>query len=110
MNVSSSILLPQRSLVAWVVAYLVPPLFFTVLEIGDFVGLRLGGGTGWLVYSVPLLSLLSCWAVVLASSARLGTKAGWLLFSVFAQLLEFIICVLIFGALGFARHGLEGIQ
>lgn len=110
MIAASSILLSRRSLVAWAVAFLTPLLFFIALQIGDFLGLRLGDGAGWLVYSVPLLSLLGCWGVVLASSAGVGTKAAWLLFSVFAQLLEFIMCILMFGALGIARHSLEGIQ
>jgi hypothetical protein len=95
---------------AWGAAFLTPLVLFTLLEVGDLVGLRLGARTGWLVYLVPLLSLLLCWAIVLVSSARLGTKAGWFLFSVLAVLLQFIAIVVIFGALGIARHGLEGIQ
>ena len=110
MHAWHKVLLPRRSLLAWGVAFLAPPAFFTLLEIGDLVGLKLGAGTGWLVYFVPLLSLLACWTIVVISSARSGAKAGWLFFSLLALFLEFIALVIFFGCLGFARHGMEGIQ
>jgi hypothetical protein len=108
MDNNSSNILPRRSLTAWIAAYLLPLVFFAVVEAGDLIGFTPGPGAGWLVYCVPLTSTLLCLGVIWLSPVHFTAKAGWSLFTVFAVLLQFILLVAIFGLLAIGRDGLEG--
>jgi hypothetical protein len=103
--------LSRGSLIAWLLAFLSPSVFFTGFALGDLAGLNWNQpGSGRLVYWVPLVSLAACCLIVLMSRASLPGKLVWIVLSLVGMMVQFLVDVIVFGVMGLALHGLDGVQ